>query len=824
MSPAPFLIAFLLATPGDAPPTPAIGRVLAPGFQVDELPVKLTNQNGLVFTPQGLLISAGYDGRFHTLRDTDGDGLPETHGSFWDRPTILTPIGLAWVPGEGLYVASHRKISLLRDADGDGRAEGEEVIAEGWPPILNVGGNVDALGLARAPDGSLYFGLGTANYANAYQLDEQGKPHYDIRSERGTILRIAPDRKSRAIVCTGIRFPYALRFNRAGDLFATDQEGATWLPGGNPLDELDHIQPGRHYGFPPRHPDHLPDVADEPPVIGFGPQHQSACGMAFNDPDAGQKPFGPAAWTGDALVCLFSRGRIARARLVKTPAGYVGQSTALAVLDQMPSDAAIAPWGDLFVATHGGPPDWGTGPRGEGRLLRIRYRDPDAPQVAAAWAAGPLEVRVAFDRPIDETDAARLAGRPIPFGRSVQPADELETHKPPYEVVKQQQLAPRGALRIASARLDDSGRTLVLTTDPHPWQATYALTIPGRGSDALAPGRGSWTLGYDLSGIEASWIAGADAPDDAEPAWSLWWPHLDPRVTAALTRGSAAHDHALADLARPGRLTLRGLIQPDPQAPLTLILAANTAFEAGLYGELAAAEADASGQFIARLVIEPAADPADLTLIVPTGTVAGEQTLHAALRPDGAPQDQPLPTARLLPPWVPAPAPSLADAPAVPDDLAGGDPVNGRAVFFSDEAKCSACHQAQGQGGRIGPDLGNLGHRDLASIHRDIADPSAVIHPDFLTYTVALKDGRVAVGVVRAVDADTIRVLDTNAKETLIPRAEIDQMQPSRTSVMPVGLAGALGPEKLRDLLAYLRQAGATPTNPPASAPPPINR
>src|SRR5258708_9735557 len=38
-------------------------------------------------------------------------------------------------------------------------------------------------------------------------------------------------------------FPYTTLFrsNRKGDLFCTDQEGATWLPNGNPLDELLHL-------------------------------------------------------------------------------------------------------------------------------------------------------------------------------------------------------------------------------------------------------------------------------------------------------------------------------------------------------------------------------------------------------------------------------------------------------------------------------------------------------------------------------------------------------------------------------------------------------
>src|SRR2546428_1506468 len=102
--------------------------------------------------------------------------------------------------------------------------------------------------------------------------------------ERGTIQRVSPDFSKCETVCTGIRFAVGLAFNRYGDLFCTDQEGATWVPNGNPFDELLHIQPGRHYGFPPRHPKHLPNVIDEPSVFDYAPQHQSTCGLCFNEP------------------------------------------------------------------------------------------------------------------------------------------------------------------------------------------------------------------------------------------------------------------------------------------------------------------------------------------------------------------------------------------------------------------------------------------------------------------------------------------------------------------------------------------------------------
>jgi hypothetical protein len=62
----------------------------------------------------------------------------------------------------------------------------------------------------------------------------------------------------------------------------------------------------------------------------------------------------------------------------------------------------------------------------------------------------------------------------------------------------------------------------------------------------------------------------------------------------------------------------------------------------------------------------------------------------------------------------------------------------------------------------------------------------------------------VVVGVVRAEDADVIRVTDTNAHTMLIPRRELEQIRASANSIMPVGLTGVLGAAALRDLIAFL--------------------
>src|SRR5207302_8762054 len=129
-----------------------------------------------------------------------------------------------------------------------------------------------------------------------------------------------------------------------------------------------------------------PGVIDEPSVFDYKPQHQSTCGLTFDELVGGRPTFGPAWWAGDAIVCGYSRGKLFRTKLVKTPSGYVAQTALLAVLNRLAVDSCVSPDGALVVATHSGQPDWGTGPDGPGTLYKIAYADRDHPQPVVAWA------------------------------------------------------------------------------------------------------------------------------------------------------------------------------------------------------------------------------------------------------------------------------------------------------------------------------------------------------------------------------------------------------------------------------------------------------
>jgi len=827
-----------LVTVANPPPV----QVLVPGFTVKELPVNLTNINNVQYRADGKLMALAYNGNVYLLSDSDGDGLEDKVELFWDnKGRLRAPIGMALTPpgyrhGNGLFVASKGKCSLIVDSRGGDRADREIVVADGWQEI---GHGVDALGVALDPrDGSVYFGLGTASYTNPYEIDAAGQGHFRLKSERGTVLRVAPDFKSREIVCTGIRFPVGLRLNRAGDLFCTDQEGATWLPNGNPLDELLHLEKGRHYGFPPRHPKHLPGVIDEPSVFDYGPQHQSTCGLNFNEPAKDGSIFGPAWWQSDVFVTGYSRGKLYRTKLVKTPAGYVAQTQLLAALQMLAVDACVSPKGDLVIAVHGGGPDWGSGPDGKGKLYKLSYTGRDLPQPVLAWPQGPREVRVAFDRPIDPEQFRGLSGKAtIEYGKYVAAGDRFETQRPGYQAVQDQLRTPRFDLPVLGVAVANDRRTLILQTAPHPEMAGYALTLPGLSRptrvDAAKrelPQVPETDLRYDLCGVEAAW-----GPKAGETAWTGWLPHLDLDVAQKLTASSAPHDDLWRRLKQPGTLTLRTrlnlhdmlrpAVQPGskidyqwPAEEVTVVCRAAVPFEVKTAGRTVA-ETDKEGRRVVRVTVKPVADsPVPFEVTLPTDD--GPPGLSVSYHTNEDSRPRALPLHRFVLPWAALKkdaAPPERDIP----ELRGGNWERGRRVFFGEQAACSKCHAVAGQGGAIGPDLSNLPQRDYASVLRDITEPSFAINPDYLSYVVSLKDGRVLTGAVRT-EGERVHVGDAQGKVTTLRRDQIETMRSSPVSIMPEGLPKQLGPEKMRDLLTFLlAELPRMPEYGPGTPPPP---
>jgi putative heme-binding domain-containing protein len=421
----------------------------------------------------------------------------------------------------------------------------------------------------------------------------------------------------------------------------------------------------------------------------------------------------------------------------------------------------------------------------------------DVIRPVAVWPSGPLDVTLAFDRPLDAGRATSYIGRAITYGET--PTGEPNRPLP---------TAPSGKLRIVGTRAIDGGRTLVLATDPHPRVARYHLPLSFAPGGPRSKGLGDVTVPYDLSGVEVIWSAGDDPPD--RPSWSGWWPQLDLEETRRLTRGSVPHEAGFARLSRPGRLTLSALMRLPLGKHSVRIASSGPIDEAALGDAQAAGSPPASrdGDHHAVLEFESRGEPLFFTATVRTGPNVRPFSVRVVGRLQGETADAPIARERLILPWAPMVADAAATPPVAIPDLSGGDPVRGKALFAGDQARCAQCHAFRGQGGKVGPDLTDVGRKGRAEIYRSIALPSAVIEPDYTSYTIAAKAGQIAVGVVRAEGPDAIKVTDTNARETVIHRDQIQEIRPSATSIMPPGMAAALGDAAVRDIIAYLTSAG----------------
>jgi putative heme-binding domain-containing protein len=780
-------------------------KMLVPGFTVHELPLALNNINSLVCSPDGRIFALAYDGNVFQLKDTTGSGVEDSASYFFknDRDQIPASIGMAWGPG-GLYIASRGRVLRLRDK-GDGTGE-PETIASGWvTPAIAAGSSLDAVGAAVDQSGNVYFGLGADAWSNPYRLDTNGHSSYNVYSVRGTIQKLSPDWKTRETICTGVRFTVSLAINAGGDLFATDQEGATWLANGNPFDELLHIEPGRHYGFPPRHPVYLPGVIDEPSVFDYGPQHQSTCGLHFNEPaGGGTNVFGPEWWRGDALLSGESRGKLWRTKLVKTPSGYVAQTELFACLRMLTIDAIPTPQGDLLITCHSGDPDWGTGPEGKGKLFRISYTEPSAPQPVFAYAASPTEFRVVFDRPLDLLQFTNLAGlAAIDMGKYVTAGNRFEAFHPGYPAVQRQLAVPRYKLPILSAGISADGHAIALRTTPCVEAVNYGVTV--------GCAHGDIDVLSDLTGVEAQW---RDAAGKVQ--WSGWLPHPDLTVARAFTAASQEHRQLFELLATPGTLTLRGqldlwsmlhpAIQPGeklsfeyPPETVTVV------FKGGGKMKLKTGDpvkpAGPNAFQITTISKEGQWIPMEINLATgPESTALGVSWFT-----DEDPRPRALPLRRVLLPWA-TPATDEPPAPAVRKipEIAGGNWQRGKKIFYNEQPGCFKCHQVAGQGGRIGPDLSNLVYRDYASVLKDIVEPSASINPDHLAYNVELTDGGMETGVILSDTPDKLILGQITGRSIEIARNKIVRAKPSAVSLMPEGLLKGLNAQQQRDLLTFL--------------------
>jgi hypothetical protein len=131
-----------------------------------------------------------------------------------------------------------------------------------------------------------------------------------------------------------------------------------------------------------------------------------------------------------------------------------------------------------------------------------------------------------------------------------------------------------------------------------------------------------------------------------------------------------------------------------------------------------------------------------------------------------------------------------------------GDAAKGAVLF---RQTCAICHQFRGQGQAMGPRLDAFYTKPAADYLKAILDPNSVVEPGFVQYQVGLKDGRELAGIVQAESSTNLTLAQPNGIRHMLLKKDVKQLKVMDLSMMPEGLEQALPPDKMSDLLAYLR-------------------
>jgi putative heme-binding domain-containing protein len=134
----------------------------------------------------------------------------------------------------------------------------------------------------------------------------------------------------------------------------------------------------------------------------------------------------------------------------------------------------------------------------------------------------------------------------------------------------------------------------------------------------------------------------------------------------------------------------------------------------------------------------------------------------------------------------------------------------GRKMFAA--ARCVICHRFDGSGGATGPDLTNVAGRfGFKDLNEAIVDPSKVISDQYRASMVVTTKGQIYTGRVASEQNGTLTVLtdpeDIN-KIVEVPADQVDEVTPSKVSLMPKDLLKTLNQDEVLDLLAYLLSRG----------------
>jgi len=272
-------------------------------YRIERFPVPKEIElgvTGMDFLPNGDLAICTWLGDVYVVEKPTGAPAAATYRRF--ARGLCEPGGLKVIDGD-IYIVQKQELTRLRDTDGNGEADLFECITQDWGFTGNY--HDFSFGPALDRDGNFH----------VFRIGAHGR--YEV-PYMGWDIVVSRDGRSVTPFCSGLRSPDGFGTYQ-GDLFMTENQG-NWIGAG----KLNHLQPGRFYGYPssvpaPREQHDRPTNFDPPAVwFPYAKLSKSASGIETIPDDR----FGP--FKGQMLVGEFQNALVTRVFLEKVNGEWQG--------------------------------------------------------------------------------------------------------------------------------------------------------------------------------------------------------------------------------------------------------------------------------------------------------------------------------------------------------------------------------------------------------------------------------------------------------------------------------------------------------------------
>ena len=137
------------------------------------------------------------------------------------------------------------------------------------------------------------------------------------------------------------------------------------------------------------------------------------------------------------------------------------------------------------------------------------------------------------------------------------------------------------------------------------------------------------------------------------------------------------------------------------------------------------------------------------------------------------------------------------------EEKAPGDPAAGKLVYEG-KGMCVPCHVVGDGGGRLGPELSEVGlRRSLKFLRESLTNPAAYIADNHRTVTVLTKTGEPVTGIKLNEDDYSIQVRDIRENLRSFLKSDLKEVKREGRSLMPA-YGSTLSAVEIENVVAYL--------------------